>query len=132
MSAGQGSDATEVGEQRISSAETLADANENSFRSASGSIGDEGSEWEFLCECGAVGCQERVFLTLDEYIALRERGGARLAGVVLAKGHRQSQIERSRHLREEAEALKGQAEHQTNRARRNLGIASISRRDQRT
>lgn len=48
-------------------------------------------EWEFPCECGEAGCQERVFLTLDAYIELNERGG-----VVLADGHSRSPIERER------------------------------------
>jgi hypothetical protein len=48
-------------------------------------------QWEFPCECGEAGCRERVFLTLDEYIELNERGG-----VVLADGHSRSQIEHER------------------------------------
>lgn len=51
-------------------------------------VRDTGSgepEWEFVCECSEKGCQERVFLTLDAYIALREDGG-----VVLAESHGRS------------------------------------------
>jgi hypothetical protein len=81
-------------------------------------------EWEFSCECGKDGCRARVFLTLDAYIELHEG-----SGVVLADGHSESQIGRARRLRDEAEALKRQAEHQTSRARRHLTIARISRRD---
>lgn len=38
--------------------------------------------WDFICECGRPGCQERVSLPLSEYEALRRSGDP-----VLAEGH---------------------------------------------
>jgi hypothetical protein len=58
----------------------------------------EEPEWEFPCECGKEDCHERVFLTLDECIALRER-----FGLVLADGHSRSQIVLARQLRDEGD-----------------------------
>lgn len=90
-------------------------------------VADDGEqEWEFCCECGEKGCKERVFLTLDAYIAIHDG-----RGVVLADGHRQSEIDRARRLREDADALTRQAEHQTKRARRNMRLSRIWRRNAR-
>lgn len=72
-------------------------------------------EWEFLCECDQAHCHEHVLLTLDAYIALHDHGE-----VVLADGHRLSQLARARRLRAEAEALRRQAVHQLKRATTNL------------
>lgn len=72
-------------------------------------------EWEFFCECGQESCHEHVFLTLDAYVALHDSGGS-----VLAEGHRLSQAERARRLREDAEALRAQAAHQVQRAKKNV------------
>jgi predicted DNA-binding protein (UPF0251 family) len=74
-------------------------------------------EWEFMCECGHDSCQETVFLTLDEFEALRDSRGA-----VLAEGHEVSQVARARLLRSAAQALRAQAEHQVRRAKKNLGL----------
>jgi hypothetical protein len=38
--------------------------------------------WEFICECGSQGCDERVSLPLSEYETLRRSGAP-----VLAEGH---------------------------------------------
>ena len=73
-------------------------------------------EWEFFCECGHDLCHEQVFLTLDAFIAIRDRGDA-----VLAEGHRLSQVDRARRLREDAEGLRAQAKHQVARAKKNIG-----------
>lgn len=78
---------------------------------------DDGElEWEFFCECGQASCESRVHLTLDRLIALRDGGG-----VVLAEGHRVSQVERARAVGDQARALRAQAEHQIQRAKKNLG-----------
>jgi hypothetical protein len=70
-------------------------------------------EWEFFCECGEKGCREQLKLTLAEYVALSDSGNA-----VLAPGHRLSQVERARRLREDAAALMAQAQHQVQRTQR--------------
>jgi hypothetical protein len=70
-------------------------------------------EWEFFCECGRDDCQERLKLTLDAYVALYDSGRA-----VLAEGHQLSQVERARRLRDDAEALRRQAEHQVRRVKK--------------
>lgn len=93
--------------------EALAEVNGHILDVAQESISDE-LEWEFFCECGQDACQEHVMLTLDTYVALRDGGGA-----VLAQGHQRSQVERARRLREDAEALSRQAEHQVKRAKKN-------------
>ena len=72
-------------------------------------------EWEFFCECGRDECREHVFLTLDALIAIHDGGDA-----VLADGHRLSQADRARRLRDDAGALRAQAEHQVRRAKKNL------------
>lgn len=76
---------------------------------------EQEQEWEFFCECGCYGCDRRVKLTVAAYRALHDGGG-----FVLAPGHRRSESERSRQLREEAVALRAQAELQVQRARQNL------------
>ena len=70
-------------------------------------------EWEFFCECGRDDCQERLTLTLDAYVARYDSGRA-----VLAEGHQLSQVERARRLRDDAEALRRQAEHQVRRVKK--------------
>jgi hypothetical protein len=72
-------------------------------------------QWEFLCECGRPDCSGRVLLTLAEYEAIRDGGAG-----VLAAGHRRSQTARAKRLRGEASALKAQAKHQLDRARKNV------------
>ena len=72
-------------------------------------------DWEFFCECGRPDCQEQVTLTIDQYVAARDRGGD-----VLAPGHQASQTARATRLREEARALRAQAGHQRKRSNRNL------------
>jgi hypothetical protein len=72
-------------------------------------------QWEFPCECGHKDCYESVFLTLDAYAALSVRGD-----VVLADGHRVSQIARARRLVHAASALRAQAEQQIWRTRKKL------------
>ena len=103
-----------MGERPMPDAATLAAANEHILIHVRDS--DDGQqEWEFLCECGKEGCDERVLLGLDAYIALHDHGQA-----VLADGHQVSQVQRALRLRAEADALTRQAEHQVRRARRNL------------
>ena len=93
---------------------TLAAANLHILRYVHDADGGQ-KEWEFLCECGRQDCHQRVDLTIDAYLALRDRGEA-----VLADGHRLSQVERAHRLCDEAEALRRQAAHQVKRATRNL------------
>ena len=72
-------------------------------------------EWEFPCECGHRDCRASVFLTLDAYAALGDRGDT-----VLAPGHSMSQVARARGLVDAARALRAQAEQQVRRAGKNL------------
>jgi hypothetical protein len=74
-------------------------------------------EWEFVCECGHESCCETVFLTLDAFEAIREKGEP-----VLTEGHVVSQVARARRLRSATRALRAQAEHQVTRAKKNLGL----------
>jgi hypothetical protein len=90
----------------------LTEVNERILDAARDSIGSDDT-WEFFCECGRPDCQEQISLTLDAYVAVRDSGGP-----VLAEGHRPSQVERARRLRDDAEALCRQAEHQLKRARK--------------
>jgi hypothetical protein len=83
------------------------------------SIGEQGDEWGFMCECGSSDCHERVDLSLPDYEALRSHGDAVLAaGHVLTDARRASR--RAEQLSDEASALCAQAELQTKRARRNV------------
>jgi hypothetical protein len=86
--------------------EAVQDSNSNEY------------EWEFFCVCGREDCDEHVSLSLDAYEALRDSDGA-----VLAPGHRLSQTQRARRLQEESAALRAQAQHQVERARRNIRSA---------
>jgi len=104
-----------MGKLRAFKTAALTEMNWDLCRMRASSAGRQ--EWEFSCECGAEHCYERVFLTLDEYIALREFDRA-----VLAEGHHLSQVERSRRLRDDAEALHAQADQQVRRAKRNRGL----------
>ena len=72
-------------------------------------------EWEFFCECGRPDCHLRVMLTVDQYGAIRDVGGAVLAG-----GHKLSQPARARLLCQDAAALGAQARVQAARAKKNL------------
>ena len=76
--------------------------------------------WEFVCECGDGDCHEQVRLTLAAYERLR--GADRF---VLAETHtvQRAEIARvwARTLAKEAAALRAQASHQRQRARKNLG-----------
>jgi hypothetical protein len=76
---------------------------------------EQEQEWEFFCECGCYGCDKRVKLTVAAYRALHDGGG-----YVLAPGHQCSERERSQELREEAKALRAQADLQVRRAKKNL------------
>jgi hypothetical protein len=75
-----------------------------------------GVTWEFICECGAVECQERISLSLVEFAELRQTDTP-----VLAEGHRLSRAQRARRrsqtLIEEATALKAEARRQVGRSR---------------
>jgi hypothetical protein len=81
----------------------------------------EGAEgvFAFVCECGAGECKERVVLSLGQFDALQ-----RADGVVFAVGHELSRAQLARRraltLCEEARALAAQADHQNERARRNV------------
>jgi hypothetical protein len=80
----------------------------------------EAKGWNFLCECGDADCLEVVHLTLVRYERLRAAGG-----FVLAETHALQRAEAvrawARELREDAAALRAQAQHQRKRARKNLG-----------
>ena len=104
-----------MGEEHAAKTAMLTEVNRRVLEAARDSITEE-QEWEFFCECGDPECHEYVELTIHAYSVLHDGGGA-----VLAPGHRLSQVERARRLREDADALRRQAEHQVRRALRNLG-----------
>jgi hypothetical protein len=61
--------------------EVLAEVNAHiSAYAAEANLRDQA--WEFICECGAQYCDERVSLPLSEYEQLRRSGAP-----VLAEGH---------------------------------------------
>jgi hypothetical protein len=103
-----------MGRERAFRTLALTTVNQTILDAARESITEE-QEWEFFCECGLPDCDEQVRLTLDAYVSLHDSGGA-----VLADGHQVSQVERSKRLRDDADALRGQAEHQVKRAKKNL------------
>ena len=72
---------------------------------------------DFKCECGRAECTETVPLSISEYEAVRE-----LRADVLAAGHSRSPVQKAHELVEESKALRAQAEQQTRRAARILGI----------
>ena len=74
-------------------------------------------EWEFMCECGDEDCHESVFLTVAAFVALRDAGEA-----VVADGHHVSPAAHARRVRNATQALRAQAEHQVQRAKKNLGL----------
>lgn len=78
----------------------------------------EARGWDFLCECGDGGCTELVHLTLAGYDRLRAA-----EGFVLAEAHPLQRAEGARawarSLRDEAAALRAQADQQQRRARKN-------------
>ena len=84
---------------------------------ASADVG--GVIWEFVCECGAVECQERISLSL---VAFEEHRRADVP--VLAEGHelsrRQPARRRSQTLVDEATALNAEARQQLRRSQRAL------------
>jgi hypothetical protein len=71
-----------VGEGNPEPQNILADVNAR-IREVAGRSTAHADEWEFLCECGRPGCEERVFLSIAEY-------EARVGGnePILAPGHR--------------------------------------------
>lgn len=105
----------------ITKGELLARVNASIRELAGGSESAAPAEWEFFCECGVAECHEQVTLTLEAYSAIHDGGFA-----ILAPGHRVGQRARSVRLREEARALRAQAEHQLQRARRNLAGAKAT------
>jgi hypothetical protein len=101
-----------MSQERAFKTSAMTDVNRHILDAARESISYE-QEWEFFCECGRDDCQERLKLTLDAYVALYDSGRA-----VLAEGHQLSQVERARRLRDDAEALRRQAEHQVRRVKK--------------
>jgi hypothetical protein len=73
-------------------------------------------DWQFFCECGQADCRALVVLTLAEFDGIKDSGNA-----VLAAGHLVDQKAHARVLREHAQALRAEAEHQVRRARKNRG-----------
>jgi hypothetical protein len=73
----------------------------------------QASEWEFMCECGRPGCDERVTLSLSDYEALVSNRVP-----VLAPHHAEDLKACGRSLREDAKALRAQAEQQLARAKK--------------
>jgi len=109
-------------EQLVARQRLLLEVNSHIGAEAGGSTAGaaETKGWEFVCECGHGDCHEQVQLTLGAYEQLRaaER-------FVLAETHtlRRAETARvwTRALAKEAAALRAQASHQRQRARKNLG-----------
>jgi hypothetical protein len=85
----------DVGADRSGDAERLA-KNEVLFRSVNEAIeqqalrfGGIDDEYEFVCECSATECVERVSLTLRQYEQVRAEG----TRFVLAPGHADPEVE---------------------------------------
>jgi len=78
---------------------------------------DRSATWEFICECNRPDCEARVVLSLPQYEALRARRDR-----VLAPGHEETHGQRARRiateLRDNAAALRAQAQQQFERAAR--------------
>ena len=78
-----------------------------------------GVTWEFVCECGAVECQERISLSLVAFAELRGTDAP-----ILAEGHElprpQLARRRSQTLIEEATALNAEARQHVGHSRRAL------------
>ncbi|MGN6796893.1 MAG: STAS domain-containing protein [Gaiellaceae bacterium] len=92
--------------------------NTSIYEAATQSIA-EGATWDFFCECGDPCCTERITLTQEGYGKLRDANRA-----IIAPGHRVDQTIRARALREDAHALRAQAQQQAKRARETLGRVS--------
>jgi hypothetical protein len=107
------------GGPRVERFELLFELNEE-IRRAAGTLDahEPGLAWEFRCECGVPDCNAMVEVGLEEFDALQASGKP-----ILAEGHSVSAATSARRrageLREEAAALRAQAQHQTKRARRN-------------
>ncbi len=75
-----------------------------------------GVSWEFVCECGVVGCRERILLPLSRYEEHRQSDRP-----ILAEGHELSRaarsLRRSQSLLEDAAALTAEARQQLSRVR---------------
>jgi hypothetical protein len=106
-----------MSERHASKTAVLSEVNQRVLEAALDSITEE-QEWEFFCECGNADCHQHVKLTVHAYSVLHDGGRA-----VLAAGHGLSPFERARRLREDADALRRQAEHQVRRAKRNVGAS---------
>jgi hypothetical protein len=107
-----------TGEQQLKERRgVLLEVNAQIHDAALSSTAEATDTWEFICECGAPGCQAQAELTLAAYESLRADNEP-----VLAEGHSISRAARARRqaqeLREDAEALRAQARHQHKRARR--------------
>jgi len=78
-----------------------------------------GVTWEFVCECGALECQERISRSLDAFDELRQTDEP-----VLAEGHTLSRPQLARRLSqtliEDAASLSAEARQQVGRSRRGL------------
>jgi hypothetical protein len=96
----------------------LAEVNARISEYAAGAD-SRGLTWEFVCECGAVECQHRVLLSLEEYEQLRQ-----VEAPILANGHElprsKQHIRRSREPVDEPAAPSAEAHKQVDRARRPL------------
>lgn len=92
------------------------------IRDLAAELGEE-YDWDFLCECDDPFCTERLTLAPSSYDDLRARHVP-----VLAAGHPVAAAALVRsisaQLREEATALRNQAEQQTRRAHRNRAAAA--------
>lgn len=104
-----------MGKSDLTKSELLARVNASIRELAGGSESAAPAEWEFFCECGVAECHAQVSLTLESYSAIHDGGFA-----ILAPGHRVGQHARAQRLLEETRALRAQAEHQIQRAKRNL------------
>lgn len=106
------------GPGKLEVADLLVEVNAH-VRELAGSQTAGTEDWDFRCECGEPDCHEAVSLTVAEYELLRDSRSP-----ILAEGHEPCRVRAAREaaheLRGEAMALREQARHQVERARRNL------------
>jgi hypothetical protein len=105
-----------TGKADVELPDLLAEVNARiSEYAASADVG--GVTWEFVCECGAVECQQRISLSLVAFEELRKTDTP-----ILAEGHELSRPQlarrRSQALIEEATALNAEARQQFRRSQR--------------
>ena len=104
----------------VNKADLLAEVNSNIRRVAADVDSDHDTVWDFVCECGSDDCFEQVGLPLARYDELKNADAA-----LLAPGHPLRKARDARQqageLKEEATALRNEAQTQRRRSRRIAG-----------